>query len=73
MTSRRGEERVLQPTVAAPDDPAGSEVDWGCSWEATRLRQLAAGLALTPAERLAWLEELIAFAAACGALPRRKR
>jgi hypothetical protein len=54
-----------------PTDQLGAhEPDWGCSWEATRLRQLTAGLAVTPAERLAWLEEAIDLAAACGALPR---
>jgi hypothetical protein len=56
----------------APDQLSAHEPDWGCSWEATRLRQLTAGLAVTPAERLAWLEEMIDLAAACGALPRQR-
>lgn len=43
----------------------------GADWEADRREKLAAGLALTPAERLAWLEEAIAFAHRAGALPRR--
>lgn len=40
-------------------------------WEAHRREKLVAGLALTPAQRLAWLEEAIAFAHRAGALPRR--
>jgi len=43
----------------------------GGGWEADRRQKLTAGLALTPAERLAWLEEAIAFAHRAGALPRR--
>ncbi len=42
-------------------------------WEAHRREKLVAGLALTPAQRLAWLEEAIAFAHRTGALPRRPR
>ncbi len=36
-----------------------------------RREQMLAGLAATPAQRLAWLEAAIAFAHATGALPRR--
>ncbi len=45
--------------------------DLGADWETDRREKLTAGLALTPAERLAWLEEAIAFAHRAGALPRR--
>ncbi len=37
-------------------------------WEAHRLEQLEGWLAATPAQRLAWLEEAIAFAHRVGAL-----
>ena len=46
--------------------------DWGASWEATRRRQLALGLAVAPAERLRWLEGMIRLAHASGALPRAR-
>jgi hypothetical protein len=42
--------------------------DW--SWEAHRIRQLVLGLEATPAQRLAWLEEMIVLAFRTGALPR---
>lgn len=48
-----------------PDDN-----DWRCGWEDARRRQLTAGLDATPAQRLAWLEEMIALAHRSGALPR---
>jgi len=51
----------------APDDS-----DWGADWETHRQRQLTFALAATPAERLAWLEEMIALAHHTGALPRRR-
>ncbi|HXF72742.1 MAG TPA: hypothetical protein VNO79_09065 [Actinomycetota bacterium] len=47
--------------------------DLRADWETSRREKLTAGLALTPAERLAWLEEAIAFAHRAGALPRRTR
>ena len=46
---------------------------WEASWESHRLHQLTLGLAATPAQRLAWLEEMIVLAHATGALPRRDR
>ncbi len=46
------------------DDP------WQVGWEAHHDHQLTLGLAATPAERLAWLEEMIALAHQTGALPR---
>lgn len=40
-----------------------SEKDaWACGWEDARRRQLTAGLEATPAQRLAWLEEMILLA-----------
>jgi len=44
--------------------------DWEADWESHRLRQLSFALAASPAERLAWLEEMIALAHHTGALPR---
>ena len=45
--------------------------DWG-SWEATEQRKLTAGLRATPAQRLAWLEEMIELAYRTGALPKKR-
>lgn len=42
--------------------------DWECDWEGHRRWQLTAGLEATPAQRLAWLEEMIEVAHRCGAL-----
>lgn len=44
---------------------------WKSGWEDARRRQLTAGLEATPAQRLAWLEEMILLAHRSGALPRR--
>jgi len=44
---------------------------WKASWEEHRREQRTLGLAATPAQRLAWLEEMIEFAHRAGALPRR--
>ncbi|OGR90305.1 MAG: hypothetical protein A2V88_17565 [Elusimicrobia bacterium RBG_16_66_12] len=46
------------------------ESDWQCGWEDARKRQLTAGFDATPAQRLAWLEEMILFAYRVRALPR---
>ena len=46
------------------------EKDWQCGWEDARRRQLTAGFDATPAQRLAWLEEMILFAHRVRALPR---
>ena len=51
---------------SAKPDPS----EWEVGWEAHRLRQLSFALAATPAERVAWLEEMIALAHRTGALPR---
>ena len=45
--------------------------DWKCGWEDARKRQLGAGLVATPAQRLAWLEEMLVLAHRIGALPRK--
>ena len=45
--------------------------DWG-SWAANEETKLTLGLRATPAERLAWLEEMIALAHRTGALPRKR-
>lgn len=54
-------------------EPPTSE-DWGdLSFEGTRRSHLRRTLSLTPAERLAWLEEAIDFAVQAGALPKKER
>jgi hypothetical protein len=45
--------------------------DWDGGWDAHEDEQRRAQLQATPAQRLAWLEQAIAFAHAAGALPRR--
>ncbi len=47
------------------------EKKWECGWEDVRRRQLTAGLKATPAQRLAWLEEMMALAHRVGALRRK--
>ena len=44
---------------------------WACGWEDARKRQLTAGFEATPAQRLAWLEDVIILAYRSGALPRK--
>jgi len=46
--------------------------DWGADWEAHRIHQLTLALTATPAQRLAWLEEVIILAHRVGALPRQR-
>lgn len=45
--------------------------NWG-SWTETDEHKLTMGLRATPAQRLAWLEEMIAIAYRTGALPRKR-
>ena len=52
-----------------PVDSARDTADWG-SWESSHERKITLALHATPAQRLAWLEEVIVLAHACGALPR---
>ena len=48
--------------------------DWGdLSFEGTRRYHLTVTLSISPAERLAWLEDLIDLAYQAGALPRQAR
>ncbi len=46
--------------------------DWIGGWDAHAEEQRRARLQATPSQRLAWLEQAIAFAHAAGALPRRE-
>lgn len=46
--------------------------DWEGGWEAHRVHQLTLGLAATPSQRLAWLEEMIVLAWRVGALPKSR-
>lgn len=46
-----------------------SDEDWG-TWESSRQRSYTRGLDVSAEERLAWLEEMIAFAWSTGALPK---
>jgi len=49
------------------------EGDWQVDWEGHRRRQLTAAMDATPAQRLAWLEEMLRIAYRSGALPRDRR
>jgi len=53
-----------------PYDPFIRGDDWEADWDGHGRWQLAAGLAATPAQRLAWLEEMMLLAFRSGALPR---
>jgi hypothetical protein len=55
---------------AAPDRQIEQE-EWRGDFDSMRDRARDAALAATPSQRLAWLEEAIAFATKMGALPRR--
>jgi hypothetical protein len=55
--------------MAERDSHAAATDDWGVSWEGHRRAQLTRALAATPAQRLAWLEEMLALAYRIGALP----
>lgn len=50
---------------------ATDETGWEGDWQAARERKFLLGIAATPAQRLAWLEEAILFAHRAGALRRR--
>lgn len=55
------------------DDPAihPREV-WAVDFDGHRRAQVLRVLGMSPAERLAWLEDAMEFAQAVGALPRRE-
>ncbi len=57
--------------MAEARTPQDDEEDWNAGWDEHRRLQLTLGLDATPAQRLAWLEEMIAFAFSTGALPKR--
>lgn len=61
----------LQGTEMPTDAPEHEPEEWRGDFASMRDRALAASLAATPSQRLAWLEEAIAFATKMGALPRR--
>lgn len=63
----------MKKDQAETADEAGKLDDWKADWEGHRQWQLTAGLAATPAQRLAWLEEALEFAYRCGALDRLLR
>jgi len=52
------------------EGPETASDDWEAGWEAHRCHQLTLALRATPAQRLAWLEEMIALAYQVGALPK---
>ena len=54
------------------DEDTSAADDWQADWEATRRRHLVYALEATPAQRVRWLEEMIAIAHRSGALPRRR-
>ena len=46
--------------------------DWKADFASVEREQLRASMAMTPEERLQWLEEALRFAYAAGALPRKE-
>jgi hypothetical protein len=54
------------------DEKTTAADDWQADWEGTRHRTLVYALEATPAQRVRWLEEMIAIAHRSGALPRRR-
>jgi hypothetical protein len=53
-------------------DPAVSPDRWHATWDDARKQLLESTLAATPAQRLAWLEEVLELAYRAGALGNRK-
>jgi hypothetical protein len=58
-------------TEPAPPNPQHEQEEWQGDFDSMRDRSHDALLAATPSQRLAWLDEAIAFATKVGALPRR--
>ncbi len=54
-----------------PKDRSDDDQDWQVDWEGHRRHQLTAAMAVTPARRLEWLEEMIRLAHRVGALGTR--
>lgn len=50
------------------EEPTVGDSDWDGGWAADRARKRRAWLALTPAQRLEWLEDMLDLAAEVGAL-----
>ena len=46
-------------------------IPWDATWEGARKQLLESTLAATPAQRLAWLEEMLEMAHRAGALEQR--
>lgn len=57
--------------MSARDVEERHDDDWRAGWEDQEALTLERSLAVTPAQRLAWLEEAIRLAWASGALPRK--
>ena len=53
--------------------PRDDREEWSGDFRAAERRLLEAALAATPAQRLKWLEEALAFAAKMGALPKKEK
>jgi hypothetical protein len=45
---------------------------WAATWEDARRQHLESTLAATPAQRLAWLEEVLEIAYRAGGLPQQR-
>jgi hypothetical protein len=59
-------------SVGKGDAPREDDTPPTGSWAANERDRLVPGLDATPAERLAWLEEMIRLAYRTGALPKRE-
>jgi hypothetical protein len=46
-----------------------TDADWPVTWSQVEDEQLRAWVQATPAQRLAWLEEMLEFARLAGVLP----
>ncbi len=49
----------------------GADDRWDATWEGARKQLLESTLAATPAQRLAWLEEMLELAHRAGAIGKR--
>lgn len=59
-----------EPTPPEPENTADA-AEWRATFADAEAQTLDASLAVTPSQRLAWLEQALAFAARMGALPKR--
>lgn len=53
-------------------EPTKSGDDWNATWEGVRKQNRESMLAASPAQRLAWLEEVLELAHRAGALRRAR-